>query len=56
VTSILMVGQHYIEKHYGKGVDNLVPTVVNPLAKKAAAVKTATGPTASTTKTEENAQ
>ncbi|BCT77308.1 ABC transporter permease [Sinomonas cyclohexanicum] len=37
VTSILMVGQHYIEKHYGKGVDNLVPAAtVNPAAAKAA--------------------
>ena len=24
VTSILMVGQHFIEKHYGKGIDNRV--------------------------------
>jgi polar amino acid transport system permease protein len=56
VTSILMVGQHYIEKHYGKGVDNLVPSVVNPLAKKAAAAKTATGPAAAGNKTEESAQ
>ncbi|ASN52814.1 ABC transporter permease [Sinomonas sp. R1AF57] len=38
VTSILMVGQHFIEKHYGKGVDNLAPAaVVNPAATKAAA-------------------
>jgi polar amino acid transport system permease protein len=37
VTSILMVGQHFIEKHYGKGVDNLAPAaVVNPAATKAA--------------------
>ena len=25
ITSILMVGQHYIEAYYGKGVDNRVP-------------------------------
>ncbi|GAA1048526.1 amino acid ABC transporter permease [Arthrobacter russicus] len=25
ITSILMVGQHYIERYYGKGVDNLSP-------------------------------
>ncbi|MCH6469175.1 amino acid ABC transporter permease [Sinomonas terrae] len=37
VTSILMVGQHYIEKYYGKGVDNLVPAPVNAAAAKAAA-------------------
>jgi polar amino acid transport system permease protein len=43
VTSILMVGQHYIEKYYGKGVDNLVPAAVNPAAAKAAAAGTAAG-------------
>ncbi|WP_460993918.1 amino acid ABC transporter permease [Sinomonas soli] len=37
VTSILMVGQHYIEKYYGKGVDNLVPAPVNAAAAKASA-------------------
>lgn len=36
ITSILMVGQHYIEKHYGKGVDNLVQAPVNAAAAKAA--------------------
>jgi polar amino acid transport system permease protein len=38
VTSILMVGQHYLEAYYGKGVDNLAPAAVNPAAAKAAGV------------------
>jgi polar amino acid transport system permease protein len=37
ITSILMVGQHFIEAHYGKGVDNRVPAAVNPAAAKASA-------------------
>jgi polar amino acid transport system permease protein len=39
ITSLLMVGQHYIEAYYGKGVDtNQAPAVViNPAAAKAAA-------------------
>ncbi|MEV8147931.1 amino acid ABC transporter permease [Arthrobacter sp. NPDC080031] len=38
VTSLLMVGQHYIEKYYGKGVDtNQAPALINPAAAKAAA-------------------
>ncbi|GER21506.1 ABC transporter permease [Zafaria cholistanensis] len=40
ITSILMVGQHYIEKHYGRGVDNVSGArgpVINPAAAKAAA-------------------
>ncbi|MDQ4501674.1 amino acid ABC transporter permease [Sinomonas sp. ASV322] len=38
VTSILMVGQHYIEKYYGKGIDTTTRiAVVNPAAAKAAA-------------------
>ena len=36
ITSILMVGQHFIEAYYGKGVDNLAPAAVNPAAAKAA--------------------
>lgn len=36
VTSILMVGQHYLEAYYGKGVDNLAPAAMNPAAAKAA--------------------
>lgn len=36
VTSILMVGQHYLEAYYGKGVDNAAPAAVNPAAAKAA--------------------
>ncbi|MDQ4488621.1 amino acid ABC transporter permease [Sinomonas sp. ASV486] len=36
VTSVLMVGQHYIEKYYGKGVDNLAQAPVNAAAAKAA--------------------
>jgi polar amino acid transport system permease protein len=38
VTSLLMVGQHYIEAYYGKGVDtNQDPAMINPAAAKAAA-------------------
>ena len=40
ITSILMVGQHYIEKYYGKGVDNLNSASINPAAGKAAAAAT----------------
>ncbi|WP_458106566.1 amino acid ABC transporter permease [Arthrobacter sp. R3-55] len=36
VTSILMVGQHFIEKHYGKGVDISTRITVNPAALQAA--------------------
>ncbi|WGD38295.1 amino acid ABC transporter permease [Lysinibacter sp. HNR] len=28
ITSVLMVGQHYVERYYGRGVDNLVPAPV----------------------------
>ncbi|MDJ0355081.1 amino acid ABC transporter permease [Paenarthrobacter sp. PH39-S1] len=28
ITSVLMVGQYFIERHYGKGVDNLIPAPV----------------------------
>ncbi|MFJ3956001.1 amino acid ABC transporter permease [Arthrobacter sp. NPDC090010] len=35
ITSILMVGQHYIEKYYGKGIDGGAPQVINPDAAKA---------------------
>lgn len=35
ITSILMVGQHYLEKYYGRGVDGGVPQVINPDALKA---------------------
>ncbi|MDQ0709838.1 polar amino acid transport system permease protein [Arthrobacter woluwensis] len=37
ITSILMVGQHYIEKYYGRGIDGGAPEVINPDALKAAA-------------------
>jgi polar amino acid transport system permease protein len=37
ITSLLMVGQHYIEAYYGKGVDNRAPATINPAAAKAAA-------------------
>jgi polar amino acid transport system permease protein len=37
ITSLLMVGQHFIEAYYGKGVDNLAPAAINPAAAKAAA-------------------
>ncbi|MCW1249832.1 amino acid ABC transporter permease [Acaricomes phytoseiuli] len=32
ITSVLMVGQYFIERHYGKGVDNLSPQPVRPQA------------------------
>ncbi|MEZ2370276.1 amino acid ABC transporter permease [Arthrobacter sp. RCC_34] len=35
ITSILMVGQHYLEKYYGRGVDGGAPQVINPDALKA---------------------
>lgn len=38
ITSVLMVGQFYIERHFGKGVDNLVPAPVKPLQAPASAV------------------
>ena len=37
ITSLLMVGQHFIERHYGKGVDNLSPTPVKATQTVAAA-------------------
>ena len=40
ITSILMVGQHFIEAHYGKGVDNRGSGAINPAAAKAAAAGT----------------
>ncbi len=30
ITSVLMVGQFHIERHFGKGVDNVVPAPVKP--------------------------
>ncbi len=30
ITSLLMVGQFYIERHFGKGVDNLAPVQLKP--------------------------
>ncbi|GAB4099470.1 amino acid ABC transporter permease [Sinomonas halotolerans] len=43
ITSILMVGQHFIEKHYGRGIDSAAPVAVNPAAAKAAAAGLGTG-------------
>lgn len=40
ITSILMVGQYYVEAYYGKGVDNLAPAPMNPAAAKAAVART----------------
>lgn len=37
ITSVLMVGQHYIEKHFGKGVDNITMAPVKATAVAAAA-------------------
>ncbi len=37
ITSLLMVGQHFVERHYGKGVDNLVPAPVKATAASTAA-------------------
>ncbi|WP_081710147.1 amino acid ABC transporter permease [Arthrobacter sp. 35W] len=45
VTSVLMVGQFYIERHFGKGVDNLTKAPVKPAA-VAAAVAHAHNPAA----------
>ncbi|SKB73948.1 polar amino acid transport system permease protein [Arthrobacter sp. 31Cvi3.1E] len=50
VTSVLMVGQHYIEKHYGKGVDNLVVAAVNPAAARAASTRATNGTSPSASK------
>jgi polar amino acid transport system permease protein len=49
ITSVLMVGQYFIEKHYGKGVDNVTKAPVKATAAVAAAhakpVDTADGTT-----------
>lgn len=37
ITSVLMVGQHFIEKHFGKGVDNIMKAPVKATAIAAAA-------------------
>jgi polar amino acid transport system permease protein len=37
ITSVLMVGQYYIERHYGKGVDNVTKAPVQATAAAAAA-------------------
>ena len=39
ITSILMVGQHFIERHYGKGIDNVMKAPVKATAVAAAAHK-----------------
>jgi polar amino acid transport system permease protein len=39
ITSVLMVGQHFIEKHFGKGVDNVMKAPVKATAVAAAAHK-----------------
>lgn len=44
ITSVLMVGQYYIEKHFGKGVDNVMKAPV--LATAAASAAHAAPPTA----------
>ncbi|WP_314325152.1 amino acid ABC transporter permease [Paenarthrobacter ilicis] len=49
VTSILMVGQHYIEKHYGKGIDTAARITVNPAALQAARATVEPTPTTPTT-------
>lgn len=41
VTSLLMVGQHFIEKHYGRGVETMAPIAFNPAALRAAGATTA---------------
>lgn len=50
ITSVLMVGQHYVEKHFGKGVDNVMKAPVKATAATAAAH--ATPPTTSNGSTE----
>ncbi len=47
ITSILMVGQYFVERHYGKGVDNVMKGPVKATAAVAAAHTTA--PTAENT-------
>ncbi|NVN00817.1 ABC transporter permease subunit, partial [Arthrobacter sp. SDTb3-6] len=37
ITSLLMVGQHFVERHYGKGVDNVTMAPVKATAATAAA-------------------
>ena len=39
ITSILMVGQHFVERHFGKGVDNVMKAPVKATAVAAAAHK-----------------
>lgn len=50
VTSLLMVGQHFIEKHYGKGVDNVMKAPVKATAAVAAAHAKPVDPAAEPTK------
>ncbi len=50
VTSLLMVGQHFIEKHYGKGVDNVMKAPVKATAAAAAAHAKPVDPAADSTK------
>lgn len=53
ITSMLMVGQYYVERHYGKGVDNVMKTPVKASAAVAAAHKK---PAVSTDATTEGGQ
>jgi len=39
ITSVLMVGQHFVERHFGKGVDNVMKAPVKATAATAAAHK-----------------
>ncbi|MFP3578941.1 amino acid ABC transporter permease [Arthrobacter sp. fls2-241-R2A-200] len=48
VTSILMIGQHFIEKHYGKGIDTAARITVNPSALQTARATADPAPTTPT--------
>jgi polar amino acid transport system permease protein len=47
ITSVLMVGQHYLEKHFGRGFDDRTPTTARPgsrAARQAAVTRSGTTP------------
>lgn len=44
ITSVLMVGQYYIERHYGKGIDNVMKAPVKIAKSEAAPTPTLRGP------------
>lgn len=50
ITSLLMVGQHFIERHFGKGVDNLSPAPVKTVRRQGAGPAAAAESSPSTAK------